>query len=725
MEAPVDNEFPLPISLGEFLISALLGQGGSGIVYDATWGPRRVALKVLHPSLIGTEHARSQFLTEAARLQAIQHPAVVKVFAAGELPDGRPYLAMERLEGETLASVLARGPLPLPRALALFEELCGAIGALHEQGLVHRDLKPENVFIVGGQHAVLLDFGIAKELAAPASTTTIDGGVRGTPAYMAPERFFGHPAGVATDLYELAVTLYAMLAGQLPWEDPADPEARLNPRPLGDVLAASPAPGTGTGPVPGEPAIPPELDVEVRRALSTRAQNRPPHARAFLEAVRFAAGAPLTATPAPSETARMPSSGGHAAVHRGDTGPPGTRAPWFAGRQTTTDRGKTPLAWAPAEAAPPGTRARRRRRWLLVAAAVLGSLAAGVAIWRMSGDGEPGRPLEDGAGDDPAPAPALTAGAGAAEAADPDPWAGGAAAASANRKATRPADGPAEIPETGDPIPAAKARAELAAAIRHLPGDTQVLFAALVGELRGNEQFEQILGKLAKHARVIGLLDLVPCLQPIVGGSEWAIYASRSFEDGTSGTLIARGRWRRADIEACFAKESQPLAMTDGKQVLQLPRLGWIDFIDEHTLYLSLREDLTAAQVHELVLNGKGPTPKLRALLAALPAERTLTAVVDGTNLRWPDDGLPKGSHATAWISVERSGTTIDVALDARDPKEAEKLVASVKPSIDDLFKDRESRLLGSLAVKREDTVFRLTGRLTSLMIGMIATQVP
>src|SRR5512138_3866995 len=92
---------PPPTSLGEFRISAVLGEGGSGVVYDATWGPRRVALKVLHPSLVGTGKERAQFLTEARRLQQIMHPAVVKVLAVGQLPDGRPYLAMERLDGET------------------------------------------------------------------------------------------------------------------------------------------------------------------------------------------------------------------------------------------------------------------------------------------------------------------------------------------------------------------------------------------------------------------------------------------------------------------------------------------------------------------------------------------------------------------------------------------------------------------------------------------------
>ena len=202
-----------PASLGEFRIHAVLGQGGSGIVYDASWGPRRVALKVLHTALVGTGKDRAQFLGEAQRLQQIGHPSVVKVLAVGELPDGRPYLAMERLEGETLATLIARGRLALDRALHLFGELCSAVTALHEQGLVHRDLKPENVFVVAERHAVLLDFGIAKDLAAPASTTTQEGNVRGTPAYMAPERFFGQSAGLATDVYELALVLYAMLAG--------------------------------------------------------------------------------------------------------------------------------------------------------------------------------------------------------------------------------------------------------------------------------------------------------------------------------------------------------------------------------------------------------------------------------------------------------------------------------------------------------------------------------
>src|SRR5689334_3049501 len=159
------------------------------------------------------------------------HPGVVKVLAAGSLPDGRPYLAMEKLPGESLARRLGRGPIPLSHAITLFVQLCDAVAAMHARDLIHRDLKPENVMLVAGptgEHAVLLDFGIAKLASDGVAVPTQSGLVRGTPAYMAPERFFGHPASVATDVYELAVTLFAMIGGRLPWADNADPEVRLN-----------------------------------------------------------------------------------------------------------------------------------------------------------------------------------------------------------------------------------------------------------------------------------------------------------------------------------------------------------------------------------------------------------------------------------------------------------------------------------------------------------------
>jgi predicted Ser/Thr protein kinase len=643
----------LPEALGEFRVSAVLGHGGSGVVYDAWWGPRRVAVKVLHQDLIGTERLRGQFLAEARRLQNIAHPAVVKVLGAGELPDGRPYLAMEYLEGQTLAAVLARGALPIGQALALFGELCGAVAALHGQGLVHRDLKPENVFIVGGVHAVLLDFGIAKELAAPASTTTQDGQVRGTPAYMAPERFFGQAAGVATDVYELALVLYAMLAGRLPWTDLADPEARLSPLPL-------------TG-------VPSELDIVVRRALSSRAQNRPASASALHDQVREAAGS--TEIVLASETARIKPDG--------------------------LEPKSTPLAWAPTEAAPAtGRRTAGRGRFVLVGAGVLAVIGTG-ALWAWRHfSAEDAVAVNQLAPKD-------------------DPWA-------------RTPDPPKpEVPVkplavTGEAVPVATARAELAAAIGHVPADTRVVLAAVIGELRGNEQYADLLGKLAKQPRAKELLELAPCVQELVSGAEWLVFAAASLQENTHGTLILRGRWQRADVERCLAPDIEPLQMQDGAKLLQFKHLGWIDFIDDHTVYLSVREDLAAAQVHDLAKQGHGPTAHTAELLARLPAERAITAVIDGGGgLVWPTAEVPQGSDATASLQITGKLTFIDVVVDPHDEAAAQKLVAKIRPELEATFKPESAALVGTFGVTRDKTVVRIRGRLTALTIAMIAGALP
>jgi serine/threonine-protein kinase len=266
----------LPHQLGHFRVRGLLGEGGSGTVYEAAWGHRRVALKVLRKELLRTDREQERFLVEAALLQAVDHPGVVKVLGHGTLPDGRPYLAMEHLDGEALAARIARGPLPLAEALTLFDQLASAVHALHLRGLVHRDIKPENI-ILTGSFAVLLDFGIAKAENAPASTITQEGSIRGTPAYMAPERFFGAAASPSTDIYELAVVFYAMVTGRLPWNDVADPSARLNP----------PRPSSLGYPLPDH------LETVLLQALSTRAEARPASVAELARGMLAAAGSPV------------------------------------------------------------------------------------------------------------------------------------------------------------------------------------------------------------------------------------------------------------------------------------------------------------------------------------------------------------------------------------------------------------------------------------------------
>ena len=254
--------------LGDFELDGVLGEGGSGTVYAARLGGQACALKVLRADVLVGPKEQARFLSEAQLLARIDHPGVVRLLGAGTLPDGRPFLAMPLLAGETLAARLARGRLEVAEALRLFGLLAEAVAALHAAGLVHRDLKPENVFLVkdtSGQRPLLLDLGIARAVDAPPGTTTRSGLVRGTPAYMAPERFFGAPTTERSDVYELAVVLYLMLVGRLPWADSSDAEGRLVPLRPRDAGVE----------------LPGALEEVLLGALSTRPEQRPADARAF------------------------------------------------------------------------------------------------------------------------------------------------------------------------------------------------------------------------------------------------------------------------------------------------------------------------------------------------------------------------------------------------------------------------------------------------------------
>ena len=238
------------VTLGAFEIGRVLGSGGSGTVYAARSAQTQgveIALKVLREDAALTPRERARFMDEAARMRRVSHPALVSMLDAGFLPDGRPYVAMPLLAGESLAERLTRGRLPLPEVRAIFSDLAGAVATLHAAGLVHRDIKPENVMVTerdGRLAGTLLDLGIARDVAAPASTTTNLGNVRGTPAYMALERFFGTPASIQSDVYELTVTLYMMLTGTLPWRRAEDATERMTPMHPSQAGVALPEPLT-------------------------------------------------------------------------------------------------------------------------------------------------------------------------------------------------------------------------------------------------------------------------------------------------------------------------------------------------------------------------------------------------------------------------------------------------------------------------------------------------
>ncbi|MFG1999017.1 serine/threonine-protein kinase [Spirillospora sp. NPDC048911] len=202
-----------------YRLLAELGRGGMGIVWRAedTVLGREVAVKeVMSPS----DDAARRAVREARSAARLSHPSVVKVFDVVE-EDGRPWVVMEYVEARSLQDVIKQdGPLPPERVARVGRQLLSALGAAHRVGILHRDVKPGNVLLAKGDRAVLSDFGIA--VIEGDVTLTQAGGVLGSPAYIAPERFLGERALPASDLWALGATLYAATFGRPPFhrDDP-------------------------------------------------------------------------------------------------------------------------------------------------------------------------------------------------------------------------------------------------------------------------------------------------------------------------------------------------------------------------------------------------------------------------------------------------------------------------------------------------------------------------
>lgn len=207
-------------TLSHYLLKECLGAGGMGVVYraeDLALG-RSAAIKMLpehfHPEL------RRRLIAEAAAASKLQHPAIATFYEAGE-EDGQAFIAMELIEGMSVRSALAPGPLEVVRAVAAVVDVLEALGHAHQLGLLHRDLKPENVMLTA-RGATLLDFGLAKEflvVAAPSggSQAVVDAtgaGIVGTLGYMSPEQVCGTALGPASDIFQAGALLYEALAGR-------------------------------------------------------------------------------------------------------------------------------------------------------------------------------------------------------------------------------------------------------------------------------------------------------------------------------------------------------------------------------------------------------------------------------------------------------------------------------------------------------------------------------
>ena len=207
--------------VGEYQIGHLLGEGGMGVVYAATHPEigKRVAIKVLAPHAAQHPDLIRRFKEEARAVNKIRHPNIIDIFAFNQLPDGRHYFVMEYLEGENLTARLERGGMEFAELRRLLGQICSALEAAHEEGVIHRDLKPDNIW-VAKQHRSesrikLLDFGIAKLSDHLPSVKTTQAGVSlGTPHYMAPEQGLGRPIDHRADIYALGVVLYQIFAGR-------------------------------------------------------------------------------------------------------------------------------------------------------------------------------------------------------------------------------------------------------------------------------------------------------------------------------------------------------------------------------------------------------------------------------------------------------------------------------------------------------------------------------
>ncbi len=220
--SPTDARVGVTIA-GRYVIDEALGKGGMATVYRAHHKlvDRPCAIKILSAQFAQDPTTRERFRRESRHAQRLAHPNIIEIFDQGETEEGIPFLVMEMLEGSSLADVLAKGRLPMGRAVTIGIEMSRALARAHDFEVIHRDLKPENVFLLPGDHVKLLDFGIAR-CTQDARITNL-GEIFGTPQYMAPERGTSIDAGPAADLYALGFILFEMLTGQLPFTatDPA------------------------------------------------------------------------------------------------------------------------------------------------------------------------------------------------------------------------------------------------------------------------------------------------------------------------------------------------------------------------------------------------------------------------------------------------------------------------------------------------------------------------
>ncbi|MBM4386372.1 MAG: serine/threonine protein kinase [Deltaproteobacteria bacterium] len=227
--APVTEDLSGVTLNGKYKIARKLGEGGFGTVYEGfhLGLNKEVAVKVLNPELRGNELVVKRFLNEVQAITRLSHPHTVATHDLDQTDDGLLFLVMEKVEGKTLARMMAEegeksAALPWQRVVGIIAQVCESLEEAHEKGVIHRDLKPENIIVADRfgvkDYVKVLDFGIAKIVSdKPFNTLTEKGKLVGSPPYMSPEHCKGEELDGRSDLYSLGIMMYQMLTGRLPF----------------------------------------------------------------------------------------------------------------------------------------------------------------------------------------------------------------------------------------------------------------------------------------------------------------------------------------------------------------------------------------------------------------------------------------------------------------------------------------------------------------------------
>jgi WD40 repeat protein len=289
---PADGE-PLPAVAG-YVVQALLGEGGMGVVYRARqlYPERPVALKMIRAGARASREDLLRFQTEAEAIASLHHPGIVQLFELG-VHEGRPYFSLELVEGGSLARRLDGQPLPPRRAAELVRDVARAVQHAHQRGVIHRDLKPGNILLDGEGRPKITDFGLARRLQEETlrDRLTPASALVGTPCYMAPEQISNKPGEVGThsDVYALGAVLYECLTGKPPFLDDSVFEV------LNRVKTQPPARPSLTC-----PQVPRDLEVIALKCLEKEPAKRYAGAADLADDLqRFLDGEPIAAVPTP------------------------------------------------------------------------------------------------------------------------------------------------------------------------------------------------------------------------------------------------------------------------------------------------------------------------------------------------------------------------------------------------------------------------------------------